>query len=94
MAIVVLLVIGLIAGAIARFLVPGRDDFGLIGTLVLGVIGSFVGGLLAVALTDRTMDDFGASGLLGSIAGAVVALLVYRAVQPRGRLTGRRGARV
>jgi uncharacterized membrane protein YeaQ/YmgE (transglycosylase-associated protein family) len=91
---VALLVIGLIAGAVARFVVPGRDRLGLIGTLLLGVIGSFVGGLLAVAFTDRTMDDFGASGLIGSIIGAVVALLVYRLVQPRGRLTGRPGARI
>ena len=88
MGLIVLLVIGLIAGAVARFLVPGRDNLGLIGTLLLGVIGSFVGGLLAVALTDRTM------GLIGSIIGAVVALVVYRLVQPRGRLTGRPGTRI
>jgi uncharacterized membrane protein YeaQ/YmgE (transglycosylase-associated protein family) len=94
MGLIALLVIGLIAGAIARFLVPGRDNIGLLGTLLLGVIGSFVGGLLAVAFTDRTMDDFGAAGLLGSIIGAVVALLVYRWIQPRGRLTGRPGARI
>jgi|RhiMetdeSRZDD1v2_1073273.scaffolds.fasta_scaffold324401_3 uncharacterized membrane protein YeaQ/YmgE (transglycosylase-associated protein family) len=94
MAILVLLVIGLIAGAVARFLVPGRDNLGLVGTMVLGVIGSFVGGLLAVALTERTMDDFGAAGLLGSIIGAVIALLVYRWLQPRGRLTGRPGTRI
>ena len=94
MGLIVLLVIGLIAGAVARFLIPGRDNLGLVGTMILGVIGSFVGGLLAVAFTDRTMDDFGASGLLGSIVGAAVALIVYRMVQPRGRLTGRPGARI
>jgi uncharacterized membrane protein YeaQ/YmgE (transglycosylase-associated protein family) len=94
MGIIVLLIIGLIAGAIARFLVPGRDHLGIVGTLVLGVVGSFVGGLLAVALTDRTMDEFGTVGLFGSIVGAVIALLVYRWLQPRGRLTGRPGARL
>jgi len=94
MGLVVLLVIGLVAGAIARFLVPGRDNLGLIGTLLLGIIGSFVGGLLAVALTDRTMDDFGGAGLFGSIIGAVVALVAYRWMQPRGRLTGRPGTRI
>ncbi|HMG40738.1 MAG TPA: GlsB/YeaQ/YmgE family stress response membrane protein [Acidimicrobiales bacterium] len=94
MGLVVLLVIGLVAGAIARFLVPGRDNLGLIGTLLLGIIGSFVGGMLAVALTDRTMDDFGGSGLFGSIIGAVVALVAYRLMQPRGRLTGRPGTRI
>jgi uncharacterized membrane protein YeaQ/YmgE (transglycosylase-associated protein family) len=53
-----------------------------------------VGGLLAVALTNRTMDDFGAAGLFGSIIGAVIALIVYRMVQPRGRLTGRPGTHI
>jgi uncharacterized membrane protein YeaQ/YmgE (transglycosylase-associated protein family) len=94
MAIIVWLIIGLIAGAVARLLVPGRDPMGWLGTLALGLIGSLVGGLLAVAVTDRTLDEYSASGLLGSIIGGVVALIVYRFLQPHGRLTGRRGARI
>jgi uncharacterized membrane protein YeaQ/YmgE (transglycosylase-associated protein family) len=94
MAFIIWLVIGLIAGAAARLLVPGRDPMGWLGTLLLGLVGSFVGGLLSVALTDRTMDEFTAAGLLGSVAGAVVALLIYRFMQPHGRITGRRGARI
>lgn len=94
MAIIVWLIIGLIAGAVARLLVPGRDSMGWLGTLALGLIGSLVGGLLAVALTDKTLDEYSASGLLGSILGGVVALIVYRFMQPQGRLTGRRGARI
>jgi uncharacterized membrane protein YeaQ/YmgE (transglycosylase-associated protein family) len=94
MAFIIWLVIGLIAGAAARPLVPGRDPMGWLGTLLLGLVGSFVGGLLSVALTDRTMDEFTAAGLLGSVAGAVVALLIYRFMQPHGRITGRRGARI
>jgi uncharacterized membrane protein YeaQ/YmgE (transglycosylase-associated protein family) len=73
------LIIGLIAGFIARALVPGRDNMGMLGTLVLGLIGSLVGGFLGSLLTSNDAD-FSPSGLIGSIIGSVIALLVYRAV--------------
>jgi len=44
--IIILIVIGLIAGAIARLLVPGRDSIGLLGTILLGIVGSFLGGFI------------------------------------------------
>jgi uncharacterized membrane protein YeaQ/YmgE (transglycosylase-associated protein family) len=94
MAFIAWLLVGLVAGAVARLVVPGRDPMGVLGTLVLGLVGSAVGGLLAVLLTDRTMDEFTAAGLLGSILGAIAALIVYRLLQPHGRVTGRRGARI
>ena len=94
MTLIAWLLVGLIAGAVARLVVPGRDPMGLLGTLVLGLVGSVVGGWLAVVVTDRKMDDFTAAGLLGSILGAIVALIVYRLLQPHGRVTGRRGARI
>ena len=94
MALIAWLIIGLIAGAVARLLVPGRDPMGVFGTLLLGLVGSIIGGPLAVALTHRTMSDFTAAGLFGSIVGAIIALVVYRMLQPHGRLTGRRGARI
>ena len=75
-------------------LVPGRDPMGLLGTLILGLAGSVVGGLIAVLLTDKKLNDFTAAGLLGSVVGGVVILVVYRMLQPHGRLTGRRGARI
>ena len=68
------LVLGLVAGAIARFLVPGRDPMGLLGTMVLGLAGSLLGGFLA----DLIFDDE-AVGLLGSVVGAVIVLLAYNA---------------
>jgi len=94
MSLIAWLFVGLVAGAVARLLVPGRDPMGLLGTLVLGLGGSVLGGLLAVLLTHRTMSEFTAAGLLGSILGAMVALIVYRLLQPHGRVTGRRGARI
>ena len=80
---------GIIFGAIARLLVPGRDPMGIVGTWALGVAGSFVGGFLGYVLFGRGFDD-GAiqmSGVFGSIIGSVVLLLVVRAV--RGRQGGR-----
>jgi len=85
--IVYLIVIGLIAGFIARALVPGRDSMSVLGTMVLGIIGSFIGGFLGYVLThhDATDGAFQASGIIGSIVGAVNALLVYRAANGRSR---------
>lgn len=77
MGFIVFLIIGLIAGFVARLLVPGADPMGVLGTLVLGVIGSFVGGFLS-ALVFAGDFEISASGIVGSIVGAVVALLVYR----------------
>jgi len=84
-----LLVVGLIAGFIARALVPGRDSMSVGETLVLGIVGSFVGGFLGWALFGKDFADgaLQASGLIGSILGAIVALLVYRAVNGRRHIT-------
>lgn len=87
--IIYLLVIGLVAGFIARALVPGDDSMSVIATIVLGIIGSFVGGFIGYALTRNDASDgaFQASGIIGSIVGAIIALLVYRAVNGRSRRT-------
>lgn len=81
MSIIGFLIVGLIAGFLARALVPGRDAMGIVGTLVLGLVGSFVGGFLAKALFD---DNTGV-GIVGSTIGAILVLLVYRAVTGRSR---------
>ena len=90
--IIYLLVVGVIAGYLARLLVPGPDKIGFLRTVALGIVGSFIGGFLGYVLFDK---DFGegalqASGLIGSIIGAIIALLIYRAVTggptPRGSL--------
>jgi len=78
--IIILIVIGLIAGLIARLLVPGRDSIGLIGTILLGIVGSFVGGFLWELVEYHTIEThhFKALGILGSIVGAIVVLLLLR----------------
>jgi uncharacterized membrane protein YeaQ/YmgE (transglycosylase-associated protein family) len=83
-----LVVIGLVAGALARLLVPGRDPMSIGATILLGIVGSFVGGFLGDVFLrgdGEDIDGLNAAGLVGSIIGAVVVLLIYRAVTSRGR---------
>ena len=84
--IITLIIVGAIAGFIARAVVPGRDPMGVVGTIVLGIVGSFVGGFLGYLLfhKDASAGALQPSGIIGSILGAIVALLVYRAVSRRG----------
>jgi len=89
--IVVLLVVGLIAGAVARLLVPGRDPIGLFGTILLGVVGSFVGGFIwnLVEYHRFAPHKFHTVGIIGSILGAILLLILMRLTgTERGR--GRR----
>jgi uncharacterized membrane protein YeaQ/YmgE (transglycosylase-associated protein family) len=85
-----MLIVGAIAGYVARLLVPGRDPMGLVGTILLGIVGSFIGGFLGYVLFDKDFDEgaLQASGVIGSIIGAVIALLIYNALSNR-RLRGR-----
>ena len=76
------LIVGLIAGAIARLLVPGRNRMSFLGTLVLGLAGSLVGGFLG-DLISGDHRAFSPAGLLGSIIGAIILLLVVRSVVRR-----------
>lgn len=70
------LLFGLIAGFIARALVPGKDNIGLLMTIVLGVIGSVVGGLVFGLLTVG-IRGFEPTGWIGSVIGAIIVLVVY-----------------
>src|SRR4051794_41894904 len=82
-----MLVVGLVAGFLARLLVPGRDPMSVGATILLGIIGSFVGGFLGYVLFGKDLSD-GAiqpSGIIGSIIGAGIVLLVYNAgTHPNG----------
>lgn len=80
-----LLVLGLIAGFLARALVPGRDDLSLGATVLLGIMGSFLGGFLADVLFRSAAEDRGLapSGIIGSIIGSIIVLLLYNAFAGR-----------
>ena len=86
-----LLVIGLVAGLLARAIVPGKDSMGWVATMALGVVGSVVGGLLLGLLTGGIWDrGISPAGLIGSVIGAVLALIVYNRLAARRSIT--RGA--
>lgn len=78
--IIVLLIVGFIVGAIARLLLPGRDSLGVFGTILLGIVGSFVGGFLQNLIKYHTLNvhSFHPVGIIGSIIGAFVLLLLLR----------------
>ncbi len=86
MGIIAFLLIGLVAGFIARWLVPGPDPMGWLGTLILGIVGSFVGGTLAALIFGGTLE-LSAAGLIGSIIGAIIVLLIWRAMGGERRVT-------
>ena len=86
--IITLIIVGLVAGFIARALVPGDDSMGIGATIVLGIVGSFVGGFLGALLFGRDAGEgmLQPSGVIGSVVGAVIALLVYNATSSRRAL--------
>ena len=78
------LIVGLIAGALARLIMPGRDPMGIIATIVLGIIGSLIGGFVSMAIwRNNDTSVFQGSGLLLSILGAILVLWIYRMTRSR-----------
>lgn len=76
MGILWMILLGLVVGAIAKFIMPGDDPGGIIVTIIIGILGSVVGGfLLGLLLPGR---DIGPAGFIGSILGAVLLLWLYR----------------
>lgn len=79
-----MLLIGLVTGGLARALVPGPDPMPWWQTMVLGVVGSYVGGFLGSLFPGgRSPTELGPSNIVLSVIGAVVALLIYRRVKAR-----------
>jgi uncharacterized membrane protein YeaQ/YmgE (transglycosylase-associated protein family) len=85
MGILALLVLGLLAGLVAKLILPGHDPGGLILTMVIGVVGAFVGGLLASALGFGGLSGFDFRTFVIAVIGSILLLLIWRAVdRPRG----------
>lgn len=84
MGIIAFIIIGLIAGLIARAILPGRQSMGLVATTLLGMVGSVVGGLIGSLLSGRgELFDLHPSGILLSVLGAIVVLLLVGAAGRR-----------
>lgn len=86
--IISIIIVGLIAGFIARAVVPGRQSLSIGMTLLLGIVGSFVGGLLGFLLFGQDAADgfLQPAGIIGSIIGAIIVLVIYINVRGRGRV--------
>ena len=80
--IITLIVVGLIAGALARLIVPGKQNLSIPMTILLGIIGSFVGGFLANLIFNGRIG-LNSSGIIGSVIGAIIVLIIYTQVRAR-----------
>ena len=89
--IVTIVIVGLVAGALARLLVPGKQHLSIAMTIVLGVIGSFVGGFLGYLIFHKDATDgfLQPSGIIGSVIGAVIVLLIWTRVGGRSSMRAR-----
>ena len=80
--IITLIIVGLIAGALARLIIPGRQNLSIPMTILLGIIGSFVGGFLSNLIFQHRIA-LDTSGIIGSVIGAIIVLFIY--IRVRGR---------
>ncbi|MFD7703980.1 GlsB/YeaQ/YmgE family stress response membrane protein [Streptomyces caelestis] len=80
MTIISWIVLGLLAGAVAKFLLPGRDPGGLVGTTLIGVAGAFIGGWISAHWLDHpiTEDFYDGATWVAAIGGSLVLLIAYR----------------
>ncbi len=84
MGILAWIILGLIAGALAKFLMPGPDPGGIIVTMLIGIAGALVGGFIASALGIGTVTGFNLGSIIIAILGSVLLLWIYRVVKSRG----------
>ncbi len=80
--IISLIIIGLIAGALARLLVPGKQDLSIPQTILLGIVGSFIGGFIGYLFFHHN-GFLQPAGIIGSVVGSVIALLIWQRMNKR-----------
>jgi uncharacterized membrane protein YeaQ/YmgE (transglycosylase-associated protein family) len=73
--------LGLVAGLIAKFIMPGRDPGGFIVTIVLGIVGALVGGLISTRLGYGDVTGFNLPSLVIAVLGSILLLIIYRVVK-------------
>lgn len=83
MSILAFIIIGLLAGLLARAIVPGKQSLGLVATTLLGMVGSIVGGMIGSLFSGGELFRLAPAGIIMSIIGAIVVLLVFSWVQTR-----------
>jgi len=83
MGIISWLIFGLIAGGLAKFIMPGDDPGGCLVTILLGIVGAAVGGWIGTQLGWGTVQEFSFTGLGLAVLGSIIILLIYRALKRR-----------
>ena len=81
MGILAWIVFGLIAGALAKFIMPGNDPGGFIVTTIIGIVGAVIGGFIAVQLGFGDVAGFDVRSFIIAIAGAIILLFGYRVLK-------------
>jgi len=77
------ILLGLIAGALAKFIMPGKDPGGIIVTILIGIAGAIVGGFLGSFIGLGKVESFDLGGIFIATIGAIILLIVYRLVRKR-----------
>lgn len=80
------ILLGLVAGLLARAIMPGRQSMGLVATTILGMVGSFIGGLFASLISHEPLMRLHSTGIIGSVIGALVVLALVTYVGRRRAL--------
>jgi len=75
--------LGLIAGAIAKFIMPGKDPGGIIVTMLIGIAGAIVGGFLGTFVGLGKVESFDLGGIFIATVGAIILLIIYRLLKKR-----------
>ena len=86
MSILAWVVLGLIAGAIAKFIMPGTDPGGLIVTMLIGIVGAFLGGFIGSTIAGEGLEGFSIQSIVLAVVGSILLLWIYR-MATRGRST-------
>ena len=84
MGILTWIIFGLIAGAIAKFIMPGNQGMGWLMTIILGIVGAFVGGWIGTMFGWGTVDDFDFGSMVLAVVGALLVLWIYGMATSRG----------
>ncbi len=74
------ILVGLVAGSIAKAIHPGKDPGGCLTTMVIGILGAFIGGFLSSWLFNKDVTGFNFTSLLISVGGSLILLIVYRMI--------------
>ncbi len=83
MGIISWIILGLIAGAVAKLILPGKDPGGIIVTIIIGIIGALVGGYISTLIGFGSVSGFNIKSLIIAVVGSIILLLIYRTFKGR-----------